>query len=54
MPPAKVVPAIAAVVDSHAHLVFAGDRTSEFEARMSGMPYSGVGISATVAATRAA
>jgi imidazolonepropionase len=25
-------------VDSHAHLVFAGDRTAEFTARMSGQP----------------
>jgi imidazolonepropionase len=41
-------------VDSHAHLVFAGDRTAEFEARMSGQPYSAGGIRATVAATRAA
>ena len=28
-------------VDSHAHLVFAGDRTAEFTARMSGQPYTG-------------
>jgi imidazolonepropionase len=41
-------------VDSHAHLVFAGDRAAEFEARMSGTPYDGGGIAATVAATRAA
>jgi imidazolonepropionase len=41
-------------VDSHAHLVFAGDRAAEFEARMSGMPYDGGGIASTVAATRAA
>ena len=40
-------------VDSHAHLVFAGDRAAEFEARMSGTPYDGGGIAATVAATRA-
>lgn len=39
-------------VDSHAHLVFAGDRTNEFEARMSGMEYSAGGIRTTVAATR--
>ena len=26
-------------VDSHAHLMFAGDRASEFEARMTGKPY---------------
>jgi len=41
-------------VDSHAHLVFAGDRSAEFAARMSGEPYTGGGIRTTVAATRAA
>ncbi|MEV4399363.1 imidazolonepropionase [Nonomuraea sp. NPDC049607] len=41
-------------VDSHAHLIFAGDRTAEFQARMSGQPYTGGGIRTTVAATRAA
>lgn len=41
-------------VDSHSHLVFAGDRTAEFEARMTGMPYSAGGIRSTVTATRAA
>jgi imidazolonepropionase len=41
-------------VDSHAHLVFAGDRAREFAARMAGEPYSGGGIATTVAATRAA
>ncbi|MEW2520333.1 imidazolonepropionase [Actinacidiphila alni] len=41
-------------VDSHAHLVFAGDRTAEFHARMSGRPYTAGGIRTTVAATRAA
>ncbi|MEV1178104.1 imidazolonepropionase [Nonomuraea sp. NPDC049784] len=41
-------------VDSHAHLVFAGDRTAEFQARMSGEPYTGGGIRTTVAATRRA
>ncbi len=41
-------------VDSHAHLVFAGDRTAEFNARMSGRAYSAGGIRTTVAATRAA
>lgn len=41
-------------VDSHAHLVFAGDRSTEFAARMSGVPYSAGGIQTTVAATRAA
>ncbi len=41
-------------VDSHAHLVFAGDRTAEFAARMAGTPYAAGGIRATVAATRIA
>ena len=41
-------------VDSHAHLVFAGDRSSEFAARMAGEAYSAGGIATTVAATRAA
>jgi imidazolonepropionase len=41
-------------VDSHAHLVFAGDRSAEFAARMSGQPYDGGGIATTVAATREA
>lgn len=41
-------------VDSHAHLVFAGDRTEEFAARMAGRSYSAGGIRTTVAATRAA
>jgi imidazolonepropionase len=41
-------------VDSHTHLVFAGDRSAEFEARMAGQPYAVGGIRTTVAATRAA
>jgi imidazolonepropionase len=41
-------------VDSHAHLVFAGDRAAEFAARMAGEAYTGGGIRTTVAATRAA
>jgi len=41
-------------VDSHAHLVFAGDRAGEFAARMAGVPYAAGGIRTTVAATRAA
>ncbi len=41
-------------VDSHTHLVFAGDRAAEFEARMAGRPYAAGGIATTVAATRAA
>jgi len=48
---AAVVPGF---VDSHTHLVFAGDRSAEFEARMAGTPYTGGGIATTVAATRAA
>lgn len=41
-------------VDSHAHLVFAGDRAAEFAARMAGQPYGAGGIRTTVAATRQA
>jgi imidazolonepropionase len=41
-------------VDSHTHLVFAGDRANEFAARMAGTPYDGGGIAASVAATAAA
>jgi imidazolonepropionase len=41
-------------VDSHSHLVFAGDRAGEFAARMAGEPYDGGGIGASVAATRQA
>jgi imidazolonepropionase len=41
-------------VDSHAHLVFAGERGAEFAARMAGLPYRAGGIRSTVAATRAA
>lgn len=39
-------------VDSHAHLVFAGDRAAEFEARMNGDAYAAGGIRITVNATR--
>ena len=46
--------AIPGFVDSHSHLVFAGDRTEEFNARMSGRAYTAGGIRTTVAATRAA
>jgi imidazolonepropionase len=46
--------AIPGFVDSHSHLLFAGDRTQEFSARMSGRPYTAGGIRTTVAATRAA
>lgn len=41
-------------VDSHSHLVFAGDRTAEFEARMAGETYSAGGIGVTMGATREA
>lgn len=46
--------AIPGFVDSHSHLVFAGDRSGEFAARMTGTPYDGGGITVSVAATRAA
>lgn len=48
---ASVIPGF---VDSHAHLVFAGERSAEFAARMSGQSYAAGGIATTVAATRAA
>ncbi len=41
-------------VDSHSHLLFAGDRAAEFDARMAGRRYEAGGIRTTVAATRAA
>jgi imidazolonepropionase len=41
-------------VDSHSHLVFGGDRSAEFSARMAGWAYTAGGIRITVAATRAA
>lgn len=41
-------------VDSHAHLVFDGDRSAEFAARMAGERYDGGGIGVTVEATRGA
>ncbi|MDD1478251.1 amidohydrolase family protein [Arthrobacter sp. H16F315] len=40
-------------VDSHTHLIFAGDRTAEFEARMAGESYTAGGIAVTTGATRA-
>jgi imidazolonepropionase len=40
-------------VDAHTHLVFGGDRAAEFEARLTGRPYTAGGIRTTVAATRA-
>ncbi len=64
--PASLAPAADAVVDaggravlpgfvdSHAHLVFAGERSAEFSARMAGRPYRAGGILVTVEATRAA
>jgi imidazolonepropionase len=41
-------------VDSHTHLVFAGDRAQEFAERMAGRPYEAGGIRVTTEATRAA
>jgi imidazolonepropionase len=45
---------IPSFVDSHSHIVFAGDRAPEFEARMAGEAYAAGGIRSTVRATRAA
>jgi len=42
------------LVDCHTHLVFAGDRSEEFAARLQGKPYETGGVRTTVAATRAA
>ncbi len=41
-------------VDSHNHLVFAGDRSAEFSARMQGEKYQAGGINYTVKQTRSA
>jgi imidazolonepropionase len=41
-------------VDSHTHLIFAGERGEEFAARMAGAPYAAGGIRETVAQTREA
>lgn len=41
-------------VDSHSHLIFAGERSEEFASRMTGKPYAAGGIRNTVKATRAA
>ena len=41
-------------VDSHSHVVFAGDRADEFEARMAGRSYEAGGIRRTVRLTREA
>ena len=48
---AAVIPGF---VDSHAHLMFAGDRAEEFAARMQGREYTAGGIATTVRATRSA
>ena len=47
------------LIDCHTHLVYAGDRAAEFEARLNGASYeeiarAGGGIASTVRATRAA
>ena len=41
-------------VDSHSHLMFAGDRSAEFESRMAGRAYEAGGIRSTVGLTRQA
>ena len=41
-------------VDSHSHIIFAGERSEEFAHRMAGQPYASGGIRTTVRATRAA
>jgi imidazolonepropionase len=41
-------------VDSHSHIMFAGDRSAEFAARMAGVPYAAGGIKVTTEATRKA
>jgi len=48
---AAVIPGF---VESHSHLVFAGERAEEFAARMAGRPYAAGGIRTTIAKTRAA
>jgi imidazolonepropionase len=45
---------IPSFVDSHTHILFAGDRSAEFTSRMAGSSYTGGGIRSTVAATREA
>lgn len=47
------------LIDCHTHLVFGGDRSGEYERRLTGVPYAqiareGGGIASTVRATRAA
>jgi imidazolonepropionase len=51
---AKGMGVIPGFVDSHAHMIFTGDRAKEFEARMNGEKYSAGGIKSTVAKTRGA
>jgi len=46
--------AVPGFVDSHSHLMFAGDRADEFEARMAGQKYEAGGIRRTVRLTREA
>lgn len=41
-------------VDSHTHMIFAGDRAAEFEARIAGESYQAGGIAVTMNATRSA
>lgn len=41
-------------VDSHTHMIFAGDRSNEFRARMLGESYTAGGIASTVEKTRKA
>ena len=41
-------------VDSHTHMIFAGDRSKEFRARMLGEAYTAGGIAHTVQQTRSA
>src|SRR5699024_9828977 len=41
-------------VDSHSHMIFDGDRSAEFEARMAGQSYAAGGINVTTSATRSA
>ncbi len=51
---AKGKTVIPGFVDSHNHLIFAGDRAAEFSARMQGQPYAAGGINYTVEQTRSA
>ena len=51
---AKGQAVIPGFVDSHTHMIFAGDRSKEFRARMLGESYTAGGIAHTVEKTRAA